>query len=310
MDYFLQLFLRQSKYVKALIILVVILLAVLAILTFSNHRYLPNWDKIGTALFGSNETEVTEDYIRFINVGQGDSVLISSNGYNALVDFGNKSDYGNGLLEKLRSYGIKELDCIFVSHYDEDHVGGGAMLLDAMKVHYAVLPEQADRGEEPFPDFQYALENNGTEVCIAQVGTLINIGDFNITVIGYYRGETEPNDRSIVLMAELFGKKFLLTGDAGEAVEQNLIIDRINLDCDVLKVAHHGSRGSTTETFVAATTPRYAVISAGPSNAYGHPHQEVLNVLNNANVQICRTDRNGDITFRVENGRLNLETEY
>ena len=304
-------FLKQNKYVKALIVSVALLLSIILILTFSNHRYLPNWSKIYKALFSSSETApIEEDYVRFINVGQGDSILISSNGYNALVDFGNETKFGSDLFDKLDSYGISELDCIFVSHYDIDHVGGAAMILDAMPVHFAVLPEQNDRGAQSFSDFQYALENNRTTVYIAQVGTLINIGDFNITVIGYYRSEKEDNDRSIILMAEIFGKKFLLTGDAGELVEKQLIADGINLDCDVLKAAHHGSRNSTTEAFVSAATPSFAVISSGASNQYGHPHDETLDILKKAGSKIYRTDRNGDITFKIENGKIKPETEY
>lgn len=301
---------KRKKYVRLLATLIVILSAILVILTFSNHRYLPNWSKIIGAFSKSDKSVSQEDFVRFINVGQGDSILISSNGYNALVDFGNSSDYGSDLLDCLEGYGIKELDCIFVSHYDSDHVGGGAMVLDAMKVHYAVLPEQNDREENDFDDFQYALENNKTQVHIAQVGSLINIGDFDITILGYYRGEQDSNDRSIILMAEIFGKKFLLTGDAGQVVEKQLLKDGINVDCNVFKAAHHGSRGSSSKEFVSAASPDYAVISCGASNQYGHPHDETLKILADCGAKIYRTDRSGDITFKVTDGKIKVNTEY
>lgn len=301
----------KSKYVRLLLTCIATLLLCLALITFGDYKEIPSWSDI-TGYFPGNEENAApgEDFVRFIDVGQGDSILISSNGYNALVDFGNQSDFGSELLDSLESYGVKELDCIIVSHYDSDHVGGAAKVVEAMEVHYALMPEQDDRGDETFDDLQYALENNGTEVHIAKVGATVNIGDFVITVLAYNRDEENSNDRSLVLMADSDGKRFLLTGDAGEAIEKQLLSDRINVDCDVYKAAHHGSRNSNCEEFVKAASPEYAVISVGASNQYGHPHEEVLSIFENAGAKIYRTDRSGDITFTVANGSISVETEY
>lgn len=300
----------KTTYIKLLAVCVVTLVAIIALISFSDYKDIPSWSEMYENLFGGEETPAEEDYVKFIDVGQGDSILISSNGYNALVDFGNQSDFGSELLDSLESYGIKELDCIVVSHYDDDHVGGAAKIVEAIEVHYALLPEQNDREDRTFDDFQYALENNGTAVSIAKVGTVINIGDFEITVLAYNRDAENSNDRSIVLMAELDQKKFLLTGDAGTEIEQQLISDGINVDCDVFKAAHHGSRNSNCEEFVKAASPEYAVISVGRSNQYGHPHEEVLNILQNCGAKIYRTDRSGDLTFNIQNGNISVETEY
>ncbi len=300
----------KITYIKLLAVCVAALVAIITLISFSDYKDIPSWSEMYENLFGGEETPTEEDYVKFIDVGQGDSILISSNGYNALVDFGNQSDYGSELLNSLESYGIKELDCIVVSHYDVDHVGGAAKVVEAIEVHYALLPEQNDRGDETFDDFQYALENNGTKVSMAKIGAVINIGDFQITVLAYNRDAENSNDRSIVLMAELDQKKFLLTGDAGAEIEQQLISDGINVDCDVFKAAHHGSRNSNCEEFVKAASPEYAIISAGRSNQYGHPHEEVLSVLEKCGAKIYRTDRSGDITFYIENGSISVETEY
>lgn len=300
----------KSTYIKLLAVCVAALVAIIALISFSDYKDIPSWSEMYENLFGGEQTPAEEDFVRFIDVCQGDSILISSNGYNALVDFGNQSDFGSELLDSLEGYGVKELDCIVVSHYDSDHVGGAAKVVEAIKVHYALLPEQNDRGDETFDDFQYALENNGTEVSIAKIGAVINIGDFEITVLAYNRDAENSNDRSVVLMAELDGRKFLLTGDAGAEIEKQLIADKINVDCDVFKAAHHGSRNSNCEEFVKAASPQYAVISAGASNQYGHPHEEVLEILEESGAKIYRTDRSGDITFYVENGNISVETEY
>lgn len=301
---------KKDKYVRLLLILLATLTAILMLLTFSDHKHLPNWNKILNALFSSEPAPTETDFVRFIDVGQGDSILISSNGYNALLDFGNATTYGSELYDTLEGYGIKELDCVFISHYDSDHVGGAAKIVDGFPVYYAVVPELNDRGKQQYSDLQYSFEANGTEIQVARLGMAVNIGDFEITVIGYYPGETEDNDRSLVLMAKIHGKKFLFTGDAGFAVEKHLMADGINLDCDVLKAAHHGSRNSTSEEFVKAASPEYAVISAGVSNQYGHPHEEVIEILEAAGAKLYRTDRQGDITFDVTDGSIKAETQF
>ena len=302
---------KKPNYIFRLLIICVTCLALLMMLiTFADNRYIPTWTDIGRAIFGDETKASDEDTVRFIDVGQGDSILISSNGYNALIDFGDESDHGSELLDALRSYKIERLDCIILSHYDMDHVGGAPKILKALDVEYALLPELSDKEANDFDDFQYALENSGAEVSIARVGTLVNIGDFDITVIGHYADESDSNDRSVVLMAECGGKKFLLTGDAGADIENRLMEEGINLDCDVYKAAHHGSRNSNTLDFIKAASPEYGVISCSSSNQYGHPHTEVLTNLETVGAKIYRTDRSGDITFKIENGEIIPSTEY
>ena len=302
---------KKPNYIFRLLIICVTCLALLMMLiTFADNRYIPTWTDIGRAIFGDETKASDEDTVRFIDVGQGDSILISSNGYNALIDFGDESDHGSELLDALRSYKIERLDCIILSHYDMDHVGGAPKILKALDVEYALLPELSDKEANDFDDFQYALENSGAEVSIARVGTLVNIGDFDITVIGHYSDESDSNDRSVVLMAECGGKKFLLTGDAGADIENRLMEEGINLDCDVYKAAHHGSRNSNTLDFIKAASPEYGVISCSSSNQYGHPHTEVLTNLETVGAKIYRTDRSGDITFKIENGEIIPSTEY
>lgn len=299
---------KIKKYKKLLAYCVGALLLLVALLLFSDYRDFPSLKYFLTQ--SKVETNTEEDTVRFLDVGQGDSILISSNGYHALIDFGNQSDFGSELLDTLRSYGVVELDCVILSHYDTDHAGGAAKIIGAFEVHNALLPEQNDRSQTTFDNLQYALENNKTKVHIPKVGTVVNIGDFEITVLAYNRDAENDNDQSLVLMAEIDGKKFLFTGDAGTEIEEQLIRDNINVDCDVFKAAHHGSRNSNSKEFLAAATPSYGVISVGESNQYGHPHEEVIDNLCEVGAKIYRTDRSGDITFKLESGSIKVETEY
>lgn len=300
----------RSFYLRLLVSCLLCIVAIITAITFSDNFGVPGWSDILFAVSGKDIVQPEEDFVRFMDVGQGDSILISSNGYNALIDFGNQSDFGSELLSSLRSYGIKRLDCVLLSHYDTDHVGGGSKIIDAIETKYAVLPELDDRSENSFANFQYALENSKTEIYPAKLGTVINIGDFEITVLAYNRDAENSNDKSVVLMAEISGIKFIFTGDAGNAVEQQILADKINIDCDVYKAAHHGSRNSNSKEFIGAASPAYAVISVGASNSYGHPHAEVIENLENVGAKIYRTDKSGDITFKIENGNIQVETEY
>ena len=301
---------KTSLILKLLLCCLGCLLLLLTLITFSESKYIPDWDDIGNALFSKEKAVTDEDAVRFIDVGQGDSILITSNGYNALIDFGDRNDHGSELLDALRKYGVDRLDCVIASHYDLDHIGGAPKILKAIDVKYALLPELSDSEENEFDDFQYALENSGAEVSVARVGTVVNIGDFDITVIGYYSDEENSNDSSIILMARCDGKKFLLTGDAGEKIENRLMEEGLDLDCDVFKAAHHGSRNSNSLDFIKAASPEYGVISCSSSNQYGHPHTEVITNLEAVGAEIYRTDRSGDITFKIENGEINPSTEY
>ena len=298
----------KQKYVKLLFYCITALVILVLFLCFSTYRNYPSLR--GLMLQSSAKLEPEEDFVKFINVGQGDCILIHSNGYTAVIDSGNQSDYGSRLLDKMRSYGIRAIDCLIITHYDTDHVGGAAKLIGAFDVYNAILPEQDDREPVTFDNLNYALANNITTTHSAKPGTVIRIGECDITILCYNRDAENSNDRSIVLMAEMKGKKFLLTGDAGEEIEKQMLKDRINVDCDVYKASHHGSRNSNSIEFITAASPSYSIISAGSANSYGHPHDEVLENLQSVGSLIYRTDRSGDLTFRVENEILEIETEY
>lgn len=302
--------LSRSNYIRLLVLALVCLISILVVLLFANNFGIPGFKDIATYFSGGEQSQPQEDFVRFIDVGQGDCILISSNGYNAIVDFGNKSDFGTELLDALKKLNIGRIDCAILSHFDTDHVGGGSKIVRAIDTRYALLPELDDQTDNNFTNFQYALENSKTQIVPARVGTVINIGEFEITVLAYNKNAKNSNDQSLVLMAEISGKKFLLTGDAGINVEQQLLNDNINVDCDVYKAAHHGSRNSNSAEFITAASPEYAVISVGASNTYGHPHTEVIDNLNAVGAKTYRTDRSGDITFFIENGNITVKTEY
>lgn len=295
----------RKKLVALLAAAVTALAALIFAVTFSPNADIPGW----SVIFGQAPEDESTDFVRFIDVGQGDSILISSNGYNAMIDTGDNKDDGLALMHSLRGYGITRLDCLILTHFDADHIGGADTVLEQMDVSNIILPKRDGEDSRALSEVDSAIEQSEAAVYDAAVGTVINIGDFELTLVAHYEDEADTNERSIVIMAELDGLKFLFTGDADSSIEERMLEDGLMLDCDVFKAGHHGSRYSNSIRFIRSITPVYAVVSCGDLNSYGHPHTEVLTNFNSVNARVFRTDTDGDVTFYVENGLLVPKTE-
>ena len=281
----------------------------LSLVTFSKDSIIPSWKDISVQLGVLNEEDISDDYVRFLDVGQGDSILISSNGHNAMIDFGNNSDNGRELVSKLKDYSIKDFDCLFITHYDSDHIGGADTVLDRFDVENIILPTTDGEKSSAYRQVATSLETTDANIINASEGKLIKIGDFNLEIVGYYKNEEESNDRSLVIFAEIDGVKFLFTGDIGKKIENKLMSEKKYIDCDVYKASHHGSKSANTYKFLKYITPEHTVISCGANNSYGHPHEEVISSLEKVDSDIYRTDEEGDITFYVTDDKLVIDTE-
>ena len=250
--------------------------------------------------------------ITFVDVGQGDSILIQSSlsGKTLLIDGGEKDSYTNKLLPVLKSKGIHSLDYALVTHYHSDHTGGISELLEDNMIKTLMLPDYKHKSR----DSLYAkAEKSNADVLWVCEGTAFPEIDpaLSIRVLHPQKGgfSEDENDNSVVLFLEYNGSSFLLTGDL-EATGEKVLVDNYDLEADVLKVGHHGSFTSTSQKFLNAVDPTYAVIQVGENNSYGHPHHETLEALENDDVLVYRTDTDGSITFRLsENGISKTSTE-
>lgn len=262
----------------------------------------------GTSL--GAEAATGDDFIRVLDVGQGDSILISSNGKHMLIDTGLAAGADN-LCSKLRGYGVKNLDVLLLTHFHNDHAGGIETVTNRFNVENLIYPDmsKSDQTDSAAVNAKRNVLAEEGNFYVANQGMSIEFGDFEITVIGYYSDMEDENDRSIILMARMGESKFLFAADAESEAENALIEDGINLECDVLKVGHHGSNGSSSEKFLDAANPEFAVISCGAGNPYSHPHTQTLKRLEESNTEIYRTDLSGDITFAVSAYEIEIECE-
>ena len=252
--------------------------------------------------------DTSADFVKFMDVGQGDSALIYSNGYSAVVDMG-VPDCASDIYSDLSKCDINKIDAVVISHLHSDHIGALEKVATDYTVKNLIMPEILSSSIAAAKNSAKLITGYGSASYNAVAGMNFKLGEAEITILGYYNDKSNENNRSLFTMVEIDGVKFLFTGDAETKAEKYILEQKLKLDCDVLKVSHHGSNTSSSTEFLDATTPEYAVISVGEGNMYNHPHNVTLEKLNQANAKIYRTDKQGDITFNVDDGEIKIITE-
>jgi beta-lactamase superfamily II metal-dependent hydrolase len=247
--------------------------------------------------------------VHFIDVGQADSILVQlPNTQNMLVDAGNNDD-DQAVISYLKKQGIKRLDYIVATHPHEDHIGGMDTVIGTFSVGKLYAP-RVSTNTRTFEDFLSAVKDKGLKITPATAGLqIINQPTLQVTLLAPCGRDYDDLNQWSAVTRITYGKiSFLLTGDAGNQSEQEMMASGTNLKADVLKVGHHGSRYSTSSAFLTAVSPRYAVISVGAGNDYGHPHKETLDKLAAAGVKVYRTDLNGTIVATSDGVNITFST--
>jgi len=240
----------------------------------------------------------------FFDVGQGDAIFIETPSYHQiLIDGGPDST----ILEKLSKempFWDRSIDLIILTHPERDHLTGLIEVLEKYKVEN-ILWTGIVRDTAEYKEWKKLIEEEKAEIFIAKAGQKIScltwqIKQCDLEILQPFESlegkEFKDSNNTSIISKLVFGKNsFLFTGDAYKDVEGKLINKEAEIDSDVLKVAHHGSKTSSSEEFIKAVSPEIAVISAGRENKYGHPNQEVLELLEKYGIRVLRTDKDGDI---------------
>ena len=243
-----------------------------------------------------------EGYLRvhFIDVGQGDSILIQAGEQAMLVDAGT-NESGSVVTEYLRSLNITKLDYLIGTHPHEDHIGGLDDVIHSFDIGTVIMPN-VSHTTQTYEDVLDALLEKNLTVTAPHPGDSYSIGDASFTVlspsaeIAEQAAENDDlNNLSVGIRLVYGSNAFVLCGDAESDSEEAMVESGLDLKADVLKSGHHGSSTSTSDAFLAAVNPDYAVISCGKDNSYGHPHQETMDKLNAADISIFRTDEQGTV---------------
>ena len=257
---------------------------------------------------GNNSTKETnsvvtsnESELHFIDTGNSDAILIKNNNKFALIDGGDNDDEEERVVSYLKDQGVKELEYIFATHPHADHIGGLDAVVNDIPVKN-VYVSNGDSDSKTYSDFIYAMANKGLSPSVPLLNSEFKLGSGKFKVISA-ANEKDPNNNSLVLEYVNGNDKVLLMGDAEEKIERELDVS----DVDLLKVGHHGSRSSSSSSFIDKINPKYAVILVGANNKYGHPHKETMDTLASKNIEIHRSDECGHIVFKSSGNGLSVD---
>jgi competence protein ComEC len=256
-------------------------------------------------------------HVSFLDVGQGDAVLIQTpNGQNILIDGGPDPQKINLELSKKLPFWDRTIDLVVCTQPQADHVTGLVEVLKRYKVKQ-VLDPGVSYNSSIYQEWLNVLEERGTEYNIARAGQEIDLGNgIGMEVLNppesLFQGTSDDVDNNGVVLRLNWGQvSFLFTADIREDIEFKLISQRANLKSTVLKVSHHGSKTSTSQQFLAAVDPEVAVISVGADNPFGHPSPEVVERLINrlGEDNVYRTDEDGTIELITDGEQLWVQTD-
>lgn len=240
-----------------------------------------------------------------IDVGQGDAILIQTENHNVLVDAG-ENDYGNRVTEYLRNEGVDKLSLAIGTHAHSDHIGGMDTVLENIDSDMLIMGDY-DYDTKTYGDVVEVAESKGVEYVRLDENMSFTFDDALFQVYMPPEGYGEDiNDCSIWLMVTHGENKYLMYGDGGYRVEEDMIEAGVDLDADVLKVTHHGSSDGSSDALLKAVSPKYAAISVGYDNSYGHPHYETTKKLKN--IETYRTDKVGNIVFTGDGENISVTT--
>ncbi len=272
---------------------------------------------IAIAIFGflgvtPSNSEITYSpdgkmHVYYLDVGQADSIfIVLPDGENMLIDAGNKEN-GEQICNTIRKMGFDKIDTLIATHPHADHIGGMETVVRALDIG-RIYMTNAISNTATYEKLLLAIKEKEYKISTARAGVeIIKNEDVTAEFVAPVADSYEDTNNYSAMVKLTHGENvFMFTGD-GEKKAEDLI--RTNIKCDVLKVGHHGSDSSTSKNFLKKTEPKYAVISCGEGNDYGHPHSKVLDRLAERNIKVFRTDINGTIEAVSDGASITFNTE-
>ena len=294
---------KNSTFVQILLIIILFLICY--------------YNKYGWSLSAAFETEsestVVETYatpiegvveVYYLDVGEADSILIRDGEVNALIDAGNNAD-GKYIVKFFKDLGINDFKYVFGTHAHEDHIGGMDDIINNFNVSNFYMPDVITT-TATFEDVLDSMLQKNMALQIPKIGEKLTLKNSVLEVLYSGTDENDLNNTSMIIRLDYGNNSFLFTGDATSQVERAVL--NSNIDVNVLKVSHHGSKYSTTLGFLNKVSPEYAVISVGKNTSYGHPHEATLNKLTSKGIKIYRTDEMGTIIAASDGQNITFKT--
>ena len=304
---------KKKEVINKIRLVCIILFIVFAVAAaIADKTGLCSYEHMMSILHLGNEYNYSDcTTVSFIDVGQGDSELISSNGHNILIDAG-ESEKGAKVVSFLQTHAVDKLDYVVATHPHSDHIGGLKTVLSEYEVDHVIMPDLPDElvpSSRMFEGLLDIIDEKNIDLIIAEPGQKYEVGDVKMTVLGPVAYYKDLNNSSVVLRVKHGNNTFLFMGDAENESEKDLLNSDAVLEADVIKVGHHGSSSSSGEKFIKKVFPEYAVISCGAGNSYGHPSEKTVNIIDNTADHIYRTDLKGSVIFKSDGEHLDVSFE-
>ena len=246
--------------------------------------------------------------IHFLDVGQGDCTIVLCDGEAMVIDGGPASASSFVYSYIRNTLKLQHIDYVISTHPHLDHVYGLSSVLNVAPVDLVLTPV-LEWDSKAFNSMVKYAEMQGTPLSVPQEGDILQLGSSTVTILHCWPEAIDygrTNDSSIVVRIDYGQTSFIVTGDAEDWSEYMMIDSGMNIKADVLRIAHHGSNTASTMEFLQSVQPEYAVISVGKDNGYGHPHQEVLERLNEVGSRILRTDELGTIVMNSDGENITI----
>lgn len=249
--------------------------------------------------------------VHMIDVGQADCFLLVQDETTALVDCGTRST-GEDAIAYIKELGITQLDYVFGTHPHDDHMGGMYDVITSFEIGTIVIPK-VKAGDVTSNWYQKLMQEISTgkyAVNYVNVGDEFELGVADMKVIGPINDpEGELNNYSTVLKVSLGEIDMIMTGDAEKEVEKDILNSGENIEAEILKLGHHGSDTSTSEEFLNAINPDYALISCKLGNKYEHPTKSTMELLEERNIEVYRTDESGTVVVTITSDDVSFSCE-
>ncbi|MBR3161636.1 MAG: MBL fold metallo-hydrolase [Bacilli bacterium] len=299
---------RKSKnfYIRRLILLILVIIYMIFADQINNTFGLTEKDAKELEKKETKEVVIMHDNLKiyFLDVGQAEAILIDSSGEYMVIDGGNNND-GPLIVKYFQDLGVKDIKYVIGTHAHEDHIGGLDDIINSFNINTIYIPD-AITTTKTFEDLLNSIDKKNMTFKVPKIDSTFKLGEADVKIIYTGTDIDDLNNTSIILKLTYGNNSFLFTGDTTNTIEKQ-ILDK-DLEADLLKVAHHGSKYSSSAHFLKKVDPKYAVISCGNDNSYDHPNSITIKKLNLMDVKIYRTDMDGTIIVNSDGNNINFET--